>query len=70
MRQKNNISQNKAAKALNITQDYLSMIENNRRTPSTSLIEKMALVYKQKPEKVFLASRRTYCSKKVFKEEG
>lgn len=64
MRELTKLSQSKASRLLDITQDYLSLIENNKRTPSTKVIEKMALVYKQKPEQVFLSARRTYCAKK------
>lgn len=53
-------SQSKAASELGITQDYLSMIENNRRSPSSKLMEKMANVYDQLPEVIFLTARRTY----------
>lgn len=35
----------KAAEALNITPEYLSMIENAHKTPSQKLIKKMAELY-------------------------
>ena len=56
-----------AAQLLGITNDYLNMIENNRRTPSTQLIERMAKLYHKKPEEIFLAARGTYCTKKSKK---
>jgi len=51
-----------AANKLEITTRYLSMIENNERKPSIRLMNKMSIVYKQKPEKIFLATYRTLCS--------
>jgi transcriptional regulator with XRE-family HTH domain len=62
MREAVKMSQNDASRALDITKDYVSMIETNRRTPSSRLIEKMAIVYKRPPEEIFLAARRTYCT--------
>lgn len=61
------LKQYEAAKKLGITKDYLSMLENRRRTPSTKLITQMALIYNKAPEDIFLAIYRTYCSKKHSK---
>lgn len=56
------LKQYEAAKQLGITKDYLSMLENRKRTPSTKLITQMALLYNKAPEDIFLATCRTYCS--------
>ncbi|MCR3758882.1 helix-turn-helix transcriptional regulator [Clostridium felsineum] len=61
------LKQYEAAKKLGITKDYLSMLENRRRTPSTKLITQMALIYNKAPEDIFLAIYRTYCSEKHSK---
>ena len=42
LRAKHNITQKELAKELGITHNYLSMIENNSKTPSLTLIEKLA----------------------------
>lgn len=42
-----------ASEALNITPEYLSMLENGHRQPSQKLIAKMSLLYK-KPINYFL----------------
>ena len=65
IRQKTGLTQVEAAKKLNITKDYLSMIETGKRRCSFNLINLMAELYNEKPEIIFLAINRTYCSKSV-----
>lgn len=52
-------SQVEASKKLNITSDYLSMIETNKRRCSIKLINSMAKLYKVKPVDIFLDINRT-----------
>ncbi len=44
-RQAQNMAQNVAADFLDITPEYLSMLENGRKQPSQGLIDKMAKLY-------------------------
>ncbi|WP_431602570.1 helix-turn-helix transcriptional regulator [Clostridium pasteurianum] len=56
------LKQYEAAKLLGISKDYLNMLENGRRTPSTKLISEMGKLYDAPPEDIFLIINRTYCS--------
>lgn len=62
IREKAHLSVEEAAKRLGIAYDYLIMLENNKRKPSWKLLFRMVKVYSTKPEKIFLAIYRTYCS--------
>jgi putative transcriptional regulator len=61
MRNKKGLKQYEAAKKLNISKDYLSALENNKKTPSLNLIYKMSELYDELPEKIFLSLNRTIC---------
>jgi len=39
------IRQGKMAEELGITQNYLSLLENNKHTPSLALLQKIAKIY-------------------------
>lgn len=56
------LKQYEAAEKLDISKDYLCMLENGRRSPSNKLISKMSKLYNVAPEKVFLAANRTICT--------
>lgn len=60
-RLKKGLSQVHASRKLNITSDYLSMLENKKRTCSIKLINSMAVLYNIKPVDIFLEVNRTIC---------
>lgn len=67
-REDQGLKQFEAAEKLGITNDYLSMIENGKRTPSNKLTFKMAELYKVKPEDIFLTANGTISTIDVRKE--
>lgn len=50
-----NLTQKEAAKFLNITKEYLSMIETGKRNPSDNLKEKMSQLYKVSISDIYVA---------------
>jgi transcriptional regulator with XRE-family HTH domain len=50
-----------AATLLNITPEYLSMLENGQRRPSETLISKMATLYRQ-PVSFFLKQEKNFAA--------
>lgn len=67
-RESQGLKQFEAAERLGITNDYLSMIENGKRTPGNKLTFKMAELYAVKPEDIFLTANRTICTNDAQKE--
>lgn len=63
LREESNLTQEQASKLLEITKEYLSMIENASRKPSDELKEKMARLYKVTISDIFLAIKETKCFK-------
>ena len=61
LREKSNLTQEQAAKILDIQKNYLSMIENGIRNPSDKLKERMAKLYKVQITDIFLACKTTKC---------
>ena len=61
MRQKKGLTQEQASKILDISSDYLSMLENNIRNPSDKLKKKMAKLYGVSVTDIFLAIELTKC---------
>ena len=59
LRENKKISQEEAAKRLEITKVYLSMLERGRRNPSDRLKEKMAELYKVSIPYIFLSINET-----------
>ena len=59
LRNEKNLTQTQASKRLNITKEYLSMLENATRNPSDSLKEKMAKLYNCNIADIFLAINST-----------
>ena len=55
------LTQEQASKSLNITKEYLSMIERAERNPSDELKEKMAILYKVSINYIFLSIKETKC---------
>ena len=53
------LTQAVASKKLDITSDYLSMLETGKRTCSLKLINSMAKLYKVSPVDIFLKINRT-----------
>jgi len=64
LREKKKLTQDEAAKILDITKEYLSMIERADRNPSDSLKEKMAKLYDVSVVDIYLAIKETKCFKK------
>jgi transcriptional regulator with XRE-family HTH domain len=62
IREEKGLTQIEASKKLEITKDYLSLLENSKRQPSIKMINKLAKVYREKPEIIFLAINRTISS--------
>lgn len=54
-RKDKNLTQEQASKILEITKEYLSMLENGDRNPSDSLKKKMAKLYGCNIADIFLA---------------
>ena len=63
LRELRGLTQEQASKKLDITKEYLSMIENSVRNPSDKLKEKMSKLYKVSIEEIFLAINSTKCLK-------
>lgn len=63
LRENKKITQEQASKTLNITKEYLSMIERAERNPSDSLKEKMAKLYEVSITDIFLSIKQTKCLK-------
>lgn len=61
MRQKKGLTQEQASKILDISSDYLSMLENKIRNPSDKLKKKMAKLYGVPVTDIFLAIEITKC---------
>ena len=61
MRQKKGLTQEQASKILDISSDYLSMLENKIRNPSDKLKKKMAKLYGVSVAEIFLAIELTKC---------
>ena len=61
MRQKKGLTQEQASKILDISSDYLSMLENKIRNPSDKLKKKMAKLYGVSVTDIFLAIEITKC---------
>ncbi len=61
MRQKKGLTQEQASKILDISSDYLSMLENKIRNPSDKLKKKMARLYGVSVADIFLAIELTKC---------
>lgn len=68
LRKKNNLTQKQAVTKLNITKEYLSMLENGERNPSDALKEKMSKLYKCSIADIFLAVTSTKRLKKKVGE--
>ncbi|EGY78676.1 helix-turn-helix transcriptional regulator [Peptoniphilus indolicus] len=54
LREKNNISQNNLAIKVGVTPKYIGFIENNERNPSLNVAKKIAEVFNEKIDDIFL----------------
>ncbi len=63
LRENKKMTQEQASKELNITKEYLSMLERAERNPSDKMKEKMANLYECKIIDIFLACKETKCFK-------
>lgn len=63
LREKRKLTQDQTAKILNITKEYLSMIERAERNPGDGLKEEMSKLYKVPIGDIFLAIKETKCLK-------
>lgn len=61
LRENKKLTQEQAAKTLNITKEYLSMIERAERNPSDSLKEEMSKLYNVSIAEIFLSIKQTKC---------
>lgn len=64
LRNEKGLTSEQTAKILEITKEYLSMLENGHRNPSDSLKEKMAKLYDCTIADIFLAINSTKRLKK------
>lgn len=63
LRENKKITQEQASKSLNITKEYLSMIERAERNPSDHLKEAMSKLYNVSIADIFLSVKQTKCFK-------
>jgi transcriptional regulator with XRE-family HTH domain len=63
LRENKKLTQEQASNKLNITKEYLSMIERAERNPSDSLKEQMSELYGTSIGNIFLAIKQTKCLK-------
>ncbi len=70
IRESTGLKQYEAAEKLDISKDYLCMLENGKRQPSNKLISRMSTLYDINPEKIFLVCNRTICAEKVCRESA
>lgn len=63
-RQDRGLTQEEASKLLEITKEYLSMIERGAKKPSDNIRQRMSKVYKAPIDEIFLSSLETYSFKK------
>ena len=59
LREKRKLTQRETAKLLDITKEYLSMIECGKRNPSDSLKEKLSKLYNVSISDIFLSLKET-----------
>lgn len=59
LRIKRNLTQRETAKLLDITKEYLSMIECGTRNPSDALKEKMSKLYKVSITEIYNSLKKT-----------
>lgn len=64
LRENKGLTQEQASKLLDITKEYLSMLECAKRNPSDSIKEKMAKLYSVDIGNIFLAIKETQSFKK------
>ncbi len=64
------LTQEQASKILNITKEYLSMLETGDRNPSDGLKERMAKLYECEIADIFLAISSTKRLKRVKNKEA
>lgn len=64
LRKNKKLTQEQASKLLEITKEYLSMLENGDRNPSDSLKEKMAKLYDCSIADIFFSINSTKCLKR------
>ncbi len=57
LRENKSLTQEQAAKILDVTKEYLSMLERGKRNPSDKMKERMCDLYNCKIEQIFLACR-------------
>ncbi len=63
LRENRNITQEEEAKRLEITKEYLSMLERGKRNPSDKLKTKIATFFGVSVSYIFLAINQTKCFK-------
>lgn len=63
LRETKKLTQEQASEILNITKEYLSMLERGIRNPSDKLKESLAKLYGVTVYDIFLASKETKCFK-------
>lgn len=61
LRERKGLTQEQTSKILDITKEYLSMLERAERNPSDNLKEKMAKLYDCSITDIFLATKQTKC---------
>lgn len=64
LRENKRLTQEQASKILDITKEYLSMIERAERNPSDILKERMSILYSVSISDIFLSLKETKCFKK------
>ncbi|MBO4815421.1 MAG: helix-turn-helix transcriptional regulator [Clostridia bacterium] len=65
LRENKKLTQEQASKELDVTKEYLSMLERAERNPSDKMKERMASLYGCKTVDIFLACEETKCFRQV-----
>ena len=61
LREKAKLTQKDVAEKTNVTETYISLLENGNRNPSDKMKKQLAELYKVKVTDIFLASELTKC---------
>lgn len=72
LREQKHLTQKQVANMLDVTKEYVSMIERAERTPSDKIKEKLCILYDKSISEIFLAIKQTQSltKRKCIKEKN